>query len=90
MKAGYPPGSYDIALGFAIPNEEIVLDTRGEKLGVAEETKQALKRLRGVAQTVTRTDDRGREEQWTIIIRHMIPPGPECRHVSRLVAHAHG
>lgn len=73
VKGGYSPGTYDIALGFAIPNEEIVLDTRGEKLGVAEETRQALKRLRGVAQAVKRTDDRGREGQWTITIRHMIP-----------------
>lgn len=73
VKAGYAPGSYAIALGFAIPNDEMVLDTRGDKLGVAEETKQALKQLRGIAQAVRRTDDRGREGQWTITIRHMIP-----------------
>lgn len=73
VKAGYSPGSYDIALGFAISNEEIVLDTRGEKLGVAEATRLVLQRLRGVAQTVKRIDERGREGQWTMTIRHMIP-----------------
>jgi hypothetical protein len=73
VQAGHPPGSYDLALGFAIPNTEIVRDAQGDKLGVGEPTKHALKTLRGVIQTIRRTDQRGKESIWVLTIRHLIP-----------------
>jgi hypothetical protein len=73
LAAGYPPGSYDLALGFAIPNAEIVRETQGDKLGVAEPTRQALKALRGVAQTIRRTDSRGRVGEWVLTLHQLIP-----------------
>jgi hypothetical protein len=73
VQGGHSPGSYDLALGFAIPNNEIVREAQGDKLGVGEPTKGALKTLRGVPMAIRRTDQRGRESLWTITIRHLIP-----------------
>jgi hypothetical protein len=73
VQADYPPGSYDLALGIAVPNIEIVREAQGDKLGVAEPTRAALKTLRGVPQTVRRTDQRGRESVWMLTVRHLIP-----------------
>jgi hypothetical protein len=73
VQADHPPGSYDLALGIAVPNIEIVREAQGDKLGVAEPTRAALKTLRGVGQIVRRTDQRGRESVWTLTVRHLIP-----------------
>jgi hypothetical protein len=73
VQAGYPSGSYDLALGIAVPNGEIVREAQGDKLGVAEPTRAALKTLRGAAQAIRRTDQRGRESVWTLTVRHLIP-----------------
>jgi hypothetical protein len=73
VQADHPPGSYDLALGIAVPNIEIVREAQGDKLDVAEPTRAALKTLRGVPQTVRRTDQRGRESVWTLTVRHLIP-----------------
>src|SRR6266487_6542715 len=69
IAAGYEPGAYVLAVGFAIPNSEIVVETKavGDKLGVCEETKGALKKyIRGQAWMIERTDEGGK-------VRHIIP-----------------
>ena len=45
LAAGYQPGIYNLAVGLAIPNDEIVLKKDGEhnKLGVSKETRTAIK-----------------------------------------------
>ncbi len=74
VEAGYKPGAYDLALGFAIPNDEIVLEERGDRLGVEERTKQALKKyLRGSTQQIRRTDERGRVGEWTLTLQRLLP-----------------
>jgi hypothetical protein len=75
IAAGYAPGAYPIALGFAIPNTEIVRESPdSDKLVVAEETKQALKKhLQGHTWQITRTDARGRATSWSLIVRHLMP-----------------
>ncbi len=74
--AGYEPGVYQIALGFAIPNTEIVREGEmSEKLVVAPETRDALKEhLRSATWTVERADARGGvPSTWTITIGQLIP-----------------
>jgi hypothetical protein len=74
VAAGYKPGIYDLALGFAIPNDEIVLEERRDRLGVEEKTKQALKMyLRGSTHQIKRTDERGREGEWTLTLQRLLP-----------------
>lgn len=75
IAAGYAPGAYPIALGFAIPNTEIVRESSdSDKLVVCEETRNALKkRLRGNAWQITRTDERGRATSWTLTVQHLLP-----------------
>jgi hypothetical protein len=74
--AGYEPGAYLLAVGFAIPNSEIVIETKavGDKLGVSEDTKAALKKyIRGQVWQIDRTDERGKVTSWTLTVRHIIP-----------------
>jgi hypothetical protein len=67
IAAGYAPGEYRLALGFAIPNTEIVKES-------AEETRQVLKKyLQGHTWQLTRTDTRGRVTTWTLTVRHLLP-----------------
>jgi hypothetical protein len=75
LAAGYAPGAYALALGFAIPNTEIVKEAAGsEKLVVAEETRQTLKKhLHGQTWPITRTDARGRATHWTLTVQHLLP-----------------
>lgn len=76
IAADYEPGAYVLAVGFAIPNSEIVVETKvvGDKLGVCEETKAALKKyIRGQAWPIERTDERGKVTHWMITVRHIIP-----------------
>jgi hypothetical protein len=75
IAAGYAPGAYTLALGFAIPNTEIVRESSdSEKLIVAEETRQTLKKhLQGQTWPITRTDARGRAAHWTLRVQHLLP-----------------
>ena len=76
IAAGYEPGIYMLAVGFAIPNSEIVVESKavGDKLGVCEETKAALKKyIRGQAWPIERTDERGKVTHWTLTVRHIVP-----------------
>src|SRR5918911_3731391 len=62
LGAGFAPGAYKLALGFAVPNNEIVKESLdSDKLVVAEETRHTLrKHIRSQEWTVTRMDERGR------------------------------
>jgi hypothetical protein len=75
IAAGFAPGAYKLALGFAIPNSEIVKEhADSDKLVVSEETKSALrKHIRGSEWSLTRTDERGRVTNWSLTVRHLIP-----------------
>lgn len=80
VSAGYPAGSYDLALGFAIPNMEIVMlkgDDKGtEKLGVAPATAEALVTyVKSQRYTVTRSDERGRDAVYELHVANLIPQG---------------
>jgi hypothetical protein len=72
--AKYEPGAYTLAIGFAVPNGEIVREgPDSEKLVVLEETKVALRRLQGMTWSVTRTDERGHVTTWQLTVRHLVP-----------------
>jgi hypothetical protein len=72
--AGYQPGAYVLAVGFAIPNVEVVKEhADSDRMVIAEETKAALRKLRNVEWNVTRTNERGHVSQWSLTIRHLIP-----------------
>jgi hypothetical protein len=75
IAAGFAPGAYQLAIGFAVPNNEIVKESAdSEKLVVSEETKNALrKHVRGSEWAVTRTDERGRVTSWVLTVRHLVP-----------------
>lgn len=76
LAAGYAPGAYLLAVGFAIPNNEIVVETKmvGDKLGVCEESKTALKKyIRNQTWQIERTDERGKATSWALTVRHIIP-----------------
>ncbi|HEU4327351.1 MAG TPA: hypothetical protein VFS21_29710 [Roseiflexaceae bacterium] len=73
-EAGYPAGSYSLAIGFAVPNGEIVRESAdSDKMIVQEETKQALRKLRGAEWNITRTDERGHASHWQLTIKQLIP-----------------
>jgi hypothetical protein len=76
LAAGFAPGAYTLAVGFAIPNSEIIVETKavGDKLGVCEETRGALKKyIRGQSWPIARIDERGKVTHWTITVRHVAP-----------------
>jgi len=75
LAAGFVPDTYKLAIGFAVPNSEIVKESPdSEKLVVCDETKNALrKHVRGSEWAITRTDERGRVTSWLLIVRHLIP-----------------
>jgi hypothetical protein len=76
IASGYEPGEYTLALGFAIPNTEIVREAdNSEKMVVSPETRDALKEyLRGASWTIERTDARGGQPcQWTLRIGQLVP-----------------
>src|SRR6266545_671040 len=75
IAAGFAPGAYQLAIGFAIPNSEIVKENAdSDKLVVSEETRNALrKHVQGSEWPITRTDERGRVTNWTLTVRHLIP-----------------
>lgn len=78
-KAGYEPGAYNIILGFAIPNTEIVPvrgegEGEGERLGVNPETRDVLeKHMKGAAWSVERTDADGSVTGWKLTILSVMP-----------------
>ncbi|HEU4322930.1 MAG TPA: hypothetical protein VFS21_07240 [Roseiflexaceae bacterium] len=75
--AGYAPGNYTIALGFAIPNNEIQLvpkDDGTEKLGVIPEVqKLLLERLKGATWTVERQDEQRNSTTWSLNVATVAP-----------------
>jgi hypothetical protein len=75
IAAGFQAGSYKLAIGFAIPNNEIVKENPdSDKLIVSEETKNALKKhVQGSEWNITRTDQRRRVTSWSLSVRHLIP-----------------
>lgn len=76
LAAGYEAGAYVLAVGFAIPNSEIVVETKavGDKLGVCEETKTALKKyIRNQCWQIERTDTRGKVSSWSLTVRYIVP-----------------
>lgn len=69
---GYAPGHYDLALGLAIPNNEI--QRLGTRLGVDERTGAALRRtLLRQTLAVTRQDGRGGRQHWRLTIAALVP-----------------
>lgn len=74
LAAGLQPGEHNIALGFAIPNNEIAMDSATNKLGVKKSTATALKaHVLGQSWTVKRTDPKGQQTEWSLHIRDVVP-----------------
>jgi hypothetical protein len=75
LAAGFVPGAYHLALGFAVPNSEIVKESPdSDKLVVSAETKGALrKHVQDKAWQITRTDERGKLTTWQLTVRHLVP-----------------
>jgi hypothetical protein len=75
IAAGFAPGAYNLALGFAIPNSEIIKESpKSDKLIVADETKNALRmHVQDKAWQITRTDERGKRTTWQLTVRHLVP-----------------
>lgn len=80
-KAGYAPGAYRLAVARAVPNEEVSAKkkeqadgTMAETVVVHKETRQALKtHLSGVTFTITRTDEDGHHEEWSLTYVQVVP-----------------
>lgn len=77
-QAGYTAGGYQLAVGFAIPNDELVPTVtetgQEEVLGVREETRTVLiNHLKGADWSVLRSDRDGTVEQWQIQIGLLLP-----------------
>jgi hypothetical protein len=72
--AGCAPGAYTLALGFAIPNSEIIKESpHSEKLVVSDETKRVLRTYVQDRQwQVTRTDERGKRTTWQLAVRYLV------------------
>jgi len=78
VAAEYAPGVYSLAIGFAIPNDEIVSirsDTGSEEgLGVCDETRSVLLTyLKGASWQITRTDPDGTVAVWELQIAVVLP-----------------
>ena len=77
ISANYVPGTYPIALGFAIPNGEIQLvpgEDGVERLGVIEEVRTLLlKQLKGAQWKVTRHDENRQATDWDLRILIVAP-----------------
>jgi len=75
LAAGFVPGAYHLALGFAVPNSEIVKESPdSDKLVVSAETKSALrKHVQDKHWQITRTDERGKRTTWQLTVRHLVP-----------------
>lgn len=74
IEAGYAAGIHNLAVGIAIPNDEIVMKKQGDRLGVSRETRDALRQnLYGKTFTVVRTDAFGHETTWVLTYSVMAP-----------------
>jgi hypothetical protein len=74
LAAGYAPGIHNLAVGFAIPNDEIVLKQKDNRLGVAKETREALRQtMYGKTFTVVRTDTHGQATEWVLTYSVIAP-----------------
>ena len=74
IAAGYKAGIHNLAIGFAVPNDEIVLKRNGDGLGVAKETKEAIKSaLYGRTFAVERTASNGVISEWTLTYSTILP-----------------
>ncbi len=78
VTAGYAPGVYQLALGFAIPNDEIVAirsEAGGEEsLGVCDETRSVLlSYLKGAIWQISRTDPYGVAMHWELHVALVLP-----------------
>jgi hypothetical protein len=78
VMAGYAPGNYQLALGFAIPNDEIVplrTEADGEdRLGVRDETRDVLlTHLKGAYWQITRSSPDGESAVWDVQIGVVLP-----------------
>ena len=75
ITAGFAPGAYKLALGFAVPNSEIIKESpNSDKLIVADETKGALRtHVQDKHWQITRTDERGKRTTWQLSVRHLVP-----------------
>lgn len=77
VRAGYAPGVYPLAVGFAVPNEEIESQSQrdgSEKMGVSSDTRAALKaHLNGQIFSVERIDPQGHLTTWTLRYEKIIP-----------------
>jgi len=75
IAAGFAPGAYELALGFAVPNSEIIKESpTSDKLIVADETKTALRtHVQDKAWQITRTDEAGKRTTWQLTVRHLVP-----------------
>jgi hypothetical protein len=73
--AGFAAGAYNLALGFAIPNSEIIKESpHSEKLVVADETKRVLRTyVQDKQWHVMRTDERGKRTTWQLTVRYLVP-----------------
>ncbi len=74
ISAGYEPGIYNLVVGFAIPNDEMVVKQKDTSLGVSKETRTALKDgLYGKTFQVDRTDPHGTLHRWVITYTLLAP-----------------
>lgn len=74
IASGYKAGIYNLAVGLAIPNDEIVLKRSGDGLGVSKDTKAAIKdALHGRTFVVERTSGAGQVSRWTLTYSTIMP-----------------
>jgi hypothetical protein len=74
IAGGYKSGIHNLAVGLAVPNDEIVLMRGGDRLGVSKETKQAIKEhLFGKTFEVARTASNGQVSWWTLTYSTIMP-----------------
>jgi len=75
ITAGFAPGAYKLALGFAVPNSEIIKESpNSDTLIVSDETKAALRtHVQDKHWQITRTDERGKQTTWQLSVRHLVP-----------------
>jgi hypothetical protein len=66
-QAGYKKGSYQLCIGFGVPNEEVSIG------GIDQRTRDALKDLKGHTFHVVRRDEQKNEEEWSVSIGGLIP-----------------
>src|SRR5215213_5916220 len=75
IAAGFAPGAYNLALGFAVPNSEIIKESpNSEKLVVSDETKGALRTyVQDKQWQITRTNEHGKRTTWQLTVRYLVP-----------------